>query len=170
MPAGACQTVYQPPTGVIAPPHGLPAFACPPLAPQAGARLQPVDVTVLSAHRNRRNAVIQGQIAWIYSAGQGTERGKATMRKSYDRDKLSRDARARPAPPPGALERPQEGPTGAGINTVSLCVSQARPVWWRDAGRAGRLERGSEPHATGAQKVAATRRTTSAAWARATPS
>eukprot|EP01046_Picozoa_sp_COSAG06_P094967 COSAG06_NODE_41103_length_395_cov_0.601351_1_plen_108_part_10 len=81
----------------------------------------------------------------------------ATVRKSYDRDS-SRDARARPAPPPGALERPQKGPTGAGINTVSLCVSQARPVWWRDAGRAGRLERGSEPHATGAQKVAATRR------------
>ena len=41
--------------------------------PQAGARLQPVDVTVLERHRNRRNAVIQGQIAWIYSAGQGTE-------------------------------------------------------------------------------------------------
>ena len=94
------------------------------------------------------------------------QQGEKALATSSSRSRCTRKA----APLHHQLERPQKGPTGAGISTVSLCVSQARPVWQRDAGRAGRLERGSEPHATGTQKVAATRRTTSAAWARATPS
>ena len=70
MPAGACQTGGRPPTVAIAPPHGLPAFVRPPLAAQAGARLQPVDPVRCGGLRDQANELVQGQIVKIYLAGQ----------------------------------------------------------------------------------------------------
>ena len=45
----------------------------PPLAAQAGARLQPVDPVRCGGLRDQANELVQGQIVKIYLAGQGTE-------------------------------------------------------------------------------------------------